>query len=116
MTCDQYNDLDNLGLLCRPCHRRARCTRSEELPPCLPVSAPSKASAIRLGEQILRRRDEQHLTRKQLASRAHISPAYLAKIERGGSLASRDLLARIAGVLRCSAAELWPVGVDGRSS
>ena len=116
MTCDQYNDLDNLGLLCRPCHRRARRTRSEELPPRLPVIAQSKASAIRLGEQILRRREEQNLTRKQLASRAHTSPAYLAKIERGGRLVSRDLLARIARVLRCSAAELWPMGAHRRSS
>lgn len=85
MTCDQYNDLDNLGLLCRPCHRRALRTRGEELPRCLPVIAPSKASAIRLGEEILRRREEQRLTRKQLATRAHISAAYLARIEQGGA-------------------------------
>ena len=116
MTCDQYNDLDNLGVLCRPCHRRARRTRSEELPSCSPVIAPSKASAIRLGEQILRRCEEQHLTRKQLATRAHISAAYLARIERGGRLAGHDLLARIARVLRCSAAELWAMRAHGRSS
>lgn len=116
MTCAQYNDLDNLGLLCRPCYRRARRTRSAALPPGSPVVAPSKALALRLGEQIVRRRQEQHLTRKQLASRAHASPAYLAKIERGGRLVSRDLLARIARVLRCSATELWPIGAHGRSS
>lgn len=113
MTCDQYNDLDNLGLLCRPCHRRARRTRSAELPPESPVIAPSKASALRLGEQIVRRRQERHLTRKQLAARAHTNPAYLAKIERGGRLASRDLLARVARALRCSATELWPIGPTG---
>jgi len=53
----------------------------------------------------LRRRQEQHLTRKQLAARAHTSRAYLAKIERGVRLASRALLARIARALRCSATE-----------
>ena len=106
MTCDEYNDLDNLALLCPPCHRRARRTRGEELPPRLPMVAPSKTSTIRLGEQILRRRQEQHLTRKQLAARAHTSRAYLAKIERGGRLASRALLARIARALRCSATKL----------
>ena len=38
-------------------------------------------------------------------ARAHTSHAYLAEIERGRRLASGDLLARIALVLRCSATE-----------
>jgi transcriptional regulator with XRE-family HTH domain len=115
MTCNQYNDLNNLALVCPPCHRRARRTRREELPPRLAIVAPSKASKIRLGEQILRRRQEHHLTRKQLATRAHTSQAYLAQIERGGRLASADLLARIAQVLRCSATELAVIGADRRN-
>ena len=105
MTCDEYNDLNNLAVLCPPCHHRARRTRSEEVPPRSPIVVPSKTSTIRLGEQIWRRRQEQHLTRKQLATRAHTSQAHLAKIEQGGRLASRALLARIARVLRCSATE-----------
>ena len=105
MTCDEYNDLNNLAVLCPSCHRRARLTRSAEVPPRSPIVVPSKTATIRLGKQILRCRQEQHLTRKQLAARAHTSQAYLAKIERGRRLASRALLARIARVLRCSATE-----------
>ena len=104
MTCDEYNDLDNLALLCPPCHRRAPHAR-RGVATRLPIVAPSQTSTIRLGERILRRRQEQHLTRKQLAARAHTSRAYLAKIERGVRLASRALLARIARALRCSATE-----------
>ena len=106
MTCDRYNDLNNLALVCPPCHRRAGRTRRKEFPTRLPlVAGPNKASRIRLGEQILQRRQEQGITQKQLATRAHTSHAYLAGIERGRRLASGDLVARIARVLRCSAIE-----------
>ena len=110
VTCDEYNDLNNLAVLCPPCHRRARRMGSDEVPPRSPIVVPSKTATVRLGEQILRRRQEQHLTRKQLAARAHTSHANLAKIERGGRLASRAFLARIARVLRCSATDFV---VDG---
>jgi ribosome-binding protein aMBF1 (putative translation factor) len=106
MTCDEYNDLNNLAVLCPPCQRRARRRRSEGVPPRSRIVVPGKTATIRLGEQILRRRQEQHLTRKQLAARVHTSHGNLAKIERGGRLAGRALLARIARVLRCSATDL----------
>ena len=108
MTCSQYNDLGNLVLLCAQCYRRPCRTRMEQMRASPQVVTESRTARVRLGHQIMLRRREQQLTQKQLAARAQIGHAYLARIERGGRRAGREVLARIARALRCSAAELRP--------
>lgn len=106
MTCDEYNDLGNLVLLCRSCHRR--CHRAGEEPALPRRGGPATAEydGDRLARQIAARRQRLRLSQEQLAARARISRGYLVLVERGADVPSPAVLARIGRALRCSSAEL----------
>lgn len=58
--------------------------------------------AASIGETILKRRRDLHLSQRDLACAAGTTAAAVSHIERGARKLSADLLARIADALQCS--------------
>lgn len=55
-----------------------------------------------LGSNIREERINQNMTQKELASQAHVTPAYIGQIERGERNVSLDVLIQIANALNTS--------------
>lgn len=66
----------------------------------------SEGLAARIGQAVRNRRKAENLTLTQVAQRADISVSHLSNLETGFSTASLLLLARVAGALNTSLAEL----------
>lgn len=60
-----------------------------------------------IGEQIRQKRQEQHLSQKQLAEKAGISASYLCDIEKGRGDGSIKALQVVAKALQVDIAELF---------
>lgn len=60
-----------------------------------------------IGEQIRQKRQEQHLSQKQLAEKAGISASYLCDIEKGRGDGSIKALSALAGALDIKLQEIF---------
>ncbi len=61
---------------------------------------------MNIGKQIKNIRQNRHLTQKQLAQLAQISPSYLCDVEKGRYCGSIKILKRIAQALNVELAEI----------
>lgn len=70
-----------------------------------------------LGRYLRALRRQKNLTQEQLAERARVHPTFISRIEGGRAMPSLDVLARLAGALGVSAADVLRVTLEpGRPS
>lgn len=75
----------------------------------MPVASPRYAQdpvLVALGRAIRRVRAEQGISQEELAGRAGVDRSYMSSVERGGQNVGLMVVARIAGALSVSVAEL----------